>query len=838
MFSFLSSTKKETSFDNATTGAIRNSSGETPTTAAAAEKKIRGPPVNVLVIDGDKRHDWSALFKDKIVSLRERPKKVFRRKITSDEEDTKKTSPSAEADDDAPTSSKISSEENEETSSTHSSTQRAISVVQVGWNYIQMTSYANDYNGVGHLELTVKDVHGRIRNLRPDFVLIRNECRGSGKSHDYREILYAMLHAGIPSVNSLESVALHLDRPIIHGALVKLERKLGPHAFPIVQQTCYATYKDMVISPSFPCVVKVGHAHAGQGKMLLHDNKQFEDLKSVVAIADTYCTAESFVVGAYDLRIQKIGSHVRVFKRQTVSGNWKTNTGTSISETVETTETYRRWAEEASKIFGGLDICTVDAIHCARTGKEYIIEVNGTSSGLHPDFWKEDSERIRDLVLKRIEMEVFAGGVKDDEWDILNGLTSGRLSRRMHHRNEEDKKKKKRAQEEKTERREIVTTSFEEERRGGRGNSRGAPHLTLPLSPPSTKGGGSPSPPRNRVVHQKKESTPNYSSKIGALLLQGWTMLQETCPTTRSVPLMRDLQGRKFSVATNAYVLGDGEEEDAVDDWGRAPRRKDSAVNDLERNPRCDKKEEVPGKYTHASSKEIEYDATKIATSTTAGRGVLEDECTKPSSEEDYGNEIGVLLLKGWTMLGECCPVTHAVPLMQNREGRKFSVALNKFVDEFEEEHENDEIVEGVIEPLSVESASSSSLSSSPRKRKNAEVSSFVAAAADPTHSRAALSSTLQSDEAVGVVSSPKRRMKNDRSLNGHSSSVNVGESLANSSSDADIYLRGAESSLWTKLESLRRRLDTEADPGSCGAIAAAMLACAKSAKGIRSLRP
>ena len=42
-------------------------------------------------------------------------------------------------------------------------------------------------------------------------------------------------------------------------------------------------------------------------------------------------------------------------------------------------------------------------------------------------------------------------------------------------------------------------------------------------------------------------------------------------------------------------------------------------------------------------------------------------------------------MLKGWTMLNETCPVTQAVPLMgQPRTGRKFSVAVMKFLDELE----------------------------------------------------------------------------------------------------------------------------------------------------------
>lgn len=45
--------------------------------------------------------------------------------------------------------------------------------------------------------------------------------------------------------------------------------------------------------------------------------------------------------------------------------------------------------------------------------------------------------------------------------------------------------------------------------------------------------------------------------------------------------------------------------------------------------------------------------------------------------------EIGELLLQGWRMMDEACPVTGAVPLMQHPVNqRKFSVALGKYIDE------------------------------------------------------------------------------------------------------------------------------------------------------------
>ena len=86
----------------------------------------------------------------------------------------------------------------------------------------------------------------------------------------------------------------------------------------------------MTITPEFPIVVKIGHAHAGYGKMKIHDQHSFSDLKSVMALGYDYCTAEHYVHGLYDVRIQRIGDHVRAFKRVSVSSNWKTNTGSSV----------------------------------------------------------------------------------------------------------------------------------------------------------------------------------------------------------------------------------------------------------------------------------------------------------------------------------------------------------------------------------------------------------------------------------------------------------------------------------------------------------------------------
>ena len=106
---------------------------------------------------------------------------------------------------------------------------------------------------------------------------------------------------------------------------------------------------------------------------------------------------------AHEFRVQKIGARIRAFKRVGVSGDWKTNTGSAMLEELEPSAAQRAWAEHAASLFGQtLDILTVDTIVEEATGKEWILEVNGTSSGLSPDTEAQDNRDIRDLVVARM----------------------------------------------------------------------------------------------------------------------------------------------------------------------------------------------------------------------------------------------------------------------------------------------------------------------------------------------------------------------------------------------------------------------------------------------------
>lgn len=128
--------------------------------------------------------------------------------------------------------------------------------------------------------------------------------------------------------------------------------------------------------PQYPLVVKVGSVHAGYGKMKLDKRTQFEDFKTVMALHNDYITAEPFIEAEYDTRIQKIGDHIRVYKRTTLHDGWKGNMGSALFEDSPVTPKYKMWCDEVSKLFGGLDIFAIDGIISKKDKKEYILEVN------------------------------------------------------------------------------------------------------------------------------------------------------------------------------------------------------------------------------------------------------------------------------------------------------------------------------------------------------------------------------------------------------------------------------------------------------------------------------
>jgi hypothetical protein len=114
---------------------------------------------------------------------------------------------------------------------------------------------------------------------------------------------------------------------------------------------------------TFPSVVKIGSAHASAGKSLIEDHYQMPDMESVLAMmSHQYCLVEPFIEGVGDLRIQKIESHLRAFRRINISGERKTNTDTSMMKGVSIEPRWVVWVNHVKSMFGGLDILTMQLL--------------------------------------------------------------------------------------------------------------------------------------------------------------------------------------------------------------------------------------------------------------------------------------------------------------------------------------------------------------------------------------------------------------------------------------------------------------------------------------------
>lgn len=302
-----------------------------------------------------------------------------------------------------------------------------VKVTQTSWANLIVGPCENTFNprtgrfGTAQVTVTALWKNGQKQEQRPplmfspDFILIRNEV--TSPLADYRDQLLGLMYANVCSINSLKSILLNCDKPMMQSALNRIRSDRfadRPDAFPLIPQSFFPSTKGFFYGMSFPAVVKFGSAHAGMGKLRVLNHHDMEDIRSLLPLTKAgFATAEPFIDNSTDLRVQKIGSVIRAFQRVSVSGNWKSNMGTAHLTEIEATDELRQWATAAEVMFGNgeedkMHILTVDAVVVGQTAadpggqQKFILEVNGTSSGLMPQYEQEDNLMIAQLVLQSL----------------------------------------------------------------------------------------------------------------------------------------------------------------------------------------------------------------------------------------------------------------------------------------------------------------------------------------------------------------------------------------------------------------------------------------------------
>jgi ribosomal protein S6--L-glutamate ligase len=133
--------------------------------------------------------------------------------------------------------------------------------------------------------------------------------------------------SGIPCVNSANTLKKGFDR--LSMLAIMKSQGLPVIEFSVVTKSTYLNSVKM----TFPFVVKVGNYHGGYGKVLIEDEKKWQDIKDLLFISQAYITTEPYINYKRDIRYIVINNKVWAMSRK--GKYWKANIDTTDFNEIE-----------------------------------------------------------------------------------------------------------------------------------------------------------------------------------------------------------------------------------------------------------------------------------------------------------------------------------------------------------------------------------------------------------------------------------------------------------------------------------------------------------------------
>ena len=172
--------------------------------------------------------------------------------------------------------------------------------------------------------------------------------------------------ANIPCVNDPNTLKLGFDRLSMLGIIKK--QGLPVINFNVVTRTAYLKN----IKKEFPFVVKVGNYHGGYGKVLIEEDKAWQDIQDLLFVTNHYITIEPYINYERDIRYIAVGNKVWAMSRR--GKYWKANIKTTDYAPISPEEKIVAWTKKLQQHIGA-DILAIDILE-ESNGTLHIVEYN------------------------------------------------------------------------------------------------------------------------------------------------------------------------------------------------------------------------------------------------------------------------------------------------------------------------------------------------------------------------------------------------------------------------------------------------------------------------------